>query len=88
MRHPVNIPVRSSEGAQAPEASAISRSEGAACVETCEKQVGRLTDAAARQLGLANREDLPRLTKRVYELERRVEQLELELRESREPETS
>ena len=61
---------------------------GRRMVETFEKQVGRLTDAAARQLGLANREDLPRLTKRVYELERRVEQLELELRESREPEPS
>jgi len=53
-------------------------------VETFEKQVGRVTGAAGKQLGLARLHDIPRLAKRVYELERRVEQLEQELRESAE----
>jgi hypothetical protein len=61
---------------------------GRRMVETFEKQVGRLAGAAGRQLGLGRLEDMPRLTKRVYELERRVEQLEQELRESREQQAS
>jgi hypothetical protein len=57
-------------------------------VETFEKQIGRLADTAGKQLGPSHLPDVPGLTKRVYELERRVEQLEQELRESREPQVS
>src|SRR5262249_47361141 len=57
---------------------------GRRMVETFEKQVGRVAAAAGKQLGLARLEDMPRLTKRIYELERRVEQLEQELRAARE----
>ena len=54
---------------------------GRRIVEKFEKQVGRLVDAAGNRIGSSHL-DAPELTARVHQLERRVEQLERELRDA------